>query len=194
MSPPPRPILGLDVDGPLFPWDNKPSKRPEGFTSYRLTRHGWYTGKDFRRYRGRRHEAKYVWLNPAHGPMLTSFAEQAGLEMMWLTSWGHEANERIGPAIGLPCLPVVEFAGNQEKGWARGGWKWDEVLHATRGRPLAWMDDDFNASWNTANRDAFLAARLPTPTLLHYVNPHAGLVEADLAAIGRWATDLRGAA
>jgi hypothetical protein len=189
MTPSPRPLLGLDVDGPLYPWDNKNHRRPTGFVSYRLTRHGFYTGRDFHRYKGKR-----VWLNPEHGPMLTSLAERAGLEMIWLTSWEHDANAHIGPAIGLPPLPVVEFPGNQVDGWARNGWKWDNVLHATEGRPLAWIDDDFEEPWNKTNRDRFLDARGDTPTLLHPINPKTGLTDDDMTTIGRWAATLEGCA
>ncbi|MFE0674948.1 hypothetical protein [Streptomyces sp. NPDC058867] len=56
-----RPLLFLDVDGPLNPWAAKPERRPEGCTTIRATAG---PGRPLR-----------VWLNPAHGPALRDFAE-----------------------------------------------------------------------------------------------------------------------
>lgn len=55
-----RPILFLDVDGPLNPYAAKPHRRPEGYQTFRFHAGTPEWGK-----RGLR-----VWLNPSHGPQL----------------------------------------------------------------------------------------------------------------------------
>ena len=94
------PILFLDVDGPLNPFAAKPTRRPSGYVTHRLMPAGW-TGTT----RGRRPKPLRVWLNPDHGPALTGLP----VELVWATTWEHEANRLIGPRIGLPSLPVVEW-------------------------------------------------------------------------------------
>ncbi len=51
-----RPLLFLDVDGPLNPYAAKPERRPDGYTTIRVPM------ADRRPLR--------VWLNPGHGAAL----------------------------------------------------------------------------------------------------------------------------
>jgi len=168
-------LLLLDVDGPLNPYAAKRTRRRAGYATYRRTRSGgWHTGRDARRFRGLR-----VWLNPAHGAQLLALAEDTGLELAWATTWQHEANERIGPAIGLPALPVVGFPDYDH------GWKWRGVAEYAAGRPLAWFDDEHDEHAGAAE---FTRLRAGTPTLLCHVDPGQGLGTAHLAAVRAWAT------
>lgn len=162
-----RPLLLLDVDGPLNPYRAKPSKRPAGYTTHRLD-------PDGHTYR--------VWLNPQHGPMLLDFAAVTGVELVWATTWEHHANRLIGPEIGLPELPVIEWGFN---GWH---WKFDAVLAYAPGRALAWLDDDFAEF--PAERAWFEEQRGDTPTLLHHVDPKIGLRQDDLDAVAAWLTEV----
>lgn len=50
-----RPILYLDVDGPLNPYAAKPHRRPEGYSTHRMLPDSW-------RARGYRKPLR-VWLN-----------------------------------------------------------------------------------------------------------------------------------
>ncbi len=86
-----RPLLFLDVDGPLNPYAAKPERRPEGCTTIRVA---VPLGRPLR-----------VWLNPSHGPALLAL----GFELCWATTWTAEANRWIGPVLGLPELPYVDF-------------------------------------------------------------------------------------
>lgn len=98
-------LLLLDVDGVLNPFAVTPTARPLGYRTYRYTPDGrWYSGRNVRRHQGVR-----VWLHPAHGARLRELAAAAGLDLAWATTWLHDANRFIGPAIGLPELPVIEF-------------------------------------------------------------------------------------
>jgi hypothetical protein len=84
----------LDVDGPLNPYAAKATQRPEGYVTHRMKPSGFEHGKGLR-----------VWLKPSHGAELQAL----GGELIWATTWEFEANEWIGPHIGLPELPVIDW-------------------------------------------------------------------------------------
>lgn len=161
-----RPLLLLDVDGPLNPYDGRKSL-PEGFVKHRASPYG----------EGR--TSYDVYLNPAMGPKLLEFAAAHNVELAWATTWEHAANEWIGPHIGLPELPVVEFGFNGHS------WKFGGVCAFAKGRPLAWLDDDFH-EFQDLRVKYFDNARKGIPSLLHHVDPSIGITDADLAEVGQW--------
>jgi Swiss Army Knife RNA repair-like protein len=90
--------------------------------------------------------------------------------LVWATSWEDGANQHLAPALGLPELPVISFAGSS----ARPGrtWKLPAVKQFIRDRPTAWVED-------ALGRDAHAWAQKRTvPTLLLDINPSWGLAEA----------------
>lgn len=155
-----KPLLLLDVDGPLNPFR---ATKPEGYTAHRLPS----AGSSFQ-----------VWLNPDHGRMLLDFAEEHGVELVWCTTWERDANTHIG----LPELPVIEF------GFTATDWKFGAVQRYAGDRPLAWLDDDFELF--DPEQQAFLRQRGDRPTLLHLVSPGVGLTAGDLEAVAAWVSDL----
>lgn len=158
-----RPLVLLDVDGPLNPWKAKATRRPVGYETFRLRPDGWYGRKPLR-----------VWLNARHGDMLGALADRTGAELVWATTWLDQANELIGPAVGLPTLPVMHWdvAGSPR-------WKFDAALRWACGRALVWFDDDFTAYGR--QRDWFLERRGSLPTLLREIDPAVGLTFDDVA-------------
>ena len=102
-----RPLLFLDVDDPLNPFAAKPTRRPDGYEKHRMAPRRWMEAeREWLRAKGRpfkRAKPLRVWLNPAHGPALLDLP----VELVWATTWEQEANEWIGPVLGLPALPVV---------------------------------------------------------------------------------------
>lgn len=181
-----RGLLLLDVDGPLNPYNAKPHARPDGYTTWRRTPvGGWYGGKEARQYKGIR-----VWLHPDHGAQLAALANETGLELVWATTWQHEANTLIGPAIGLPPLPVIEFGPPEwtSAGWTETGrWKYSAVTAYAADRPVVWLDDDFHdRSWLDA-RNEFLRRRVDARTLLCDVDPRQGIQSHHLDLIRAWA-------
>lgn len=180
-----RGLLLIDVDGPLYPWNNRPSKRPEGYRSHRLDRRGrWHTD----RRSIRRTSGKLIWLHPGHGQMLLDLADQTRLRLTWATAWMYDANRYIGPSIGLPELPVIDF---EHTDLTKGGdWKYPAIRRYAGDLPLAWLDDDFNEPEFTEARERFTRARTGSPTMLCHVDPKHGLQQHHIARIEAWADNL----
>lgn len=158
-------LLLLDVDGPLNPYAAKPHRRPQGYDTHRLSPQG-HRGQPYR-----------VWLSKEHGPMLLDFAKQHNIELVWCTTWEHDANRLIGPNMGLPELPVIEF------GWTALQWKFSAVLEYARGRQIAWLDDDFDIY---KQEKQWFEDQRSEPTLLHWIDPKIGLKQEDLDKVGEW--------
>jgi len=111
-----RPILLVDVDGVLNPWEAESC--PDGFAEYEF-------------FPGER-----VLLSPAHGELLTSLA--AAYDLVWATAWEDDANRFISPVLALPALPVIEFPIDERNPLFR---KLPAVAEAVGSRPCAWIDD-----------------------------------------------------
>lgn len=161
-----RPLLLLDVDGPLNPY---------GASRGDVDKHRLPLPYYVRRMLGYR-----VFLSKVHGPLLTAFAAEHDVELAWATTWEHDANRLIGPFIGLPQLPVIEFG--RHPGTIKG-WKYPAVLKHAAGRPVAWLDDDFHTAAHHTAKTEFLASRSGLLTVLHHIDPHHGLVQADLDTV-----------
>ena len=112
----PRPILLVDVDGVLNPWEAEFC--PDGFAEYEF-----FPGEP-------------VLLSPGHGALLTSLAD--AYELVWATAWEHNANRFICPVLALPALPVIEFPLGGRDLLFR---KLPAVAEAVGDRPCAWIDD-----------------------------------------------------
>lgn len=171
----PPPLLFVDVDGPLNPYAARPTRRPQGYQTHRMSPPDWA-----REYPGAK--PLRVLLNPEHGPMLLGLP----VELVWATTWGHDANEWIGPRIGLPKLPVVEWSERPPDEPGGRFWKTQPVLDYAAGRPFAWIDDQL-----TAVDRYWCTHHYPASTLLLPIDPARGLRGADIAAIGRWAALIR---
>lgn len=171
----PKPLLLLDVDGPLNPFAAKPTQRPEGYETHRPTPVGW--SKPLR-----------LWLNPAHAPMLLAVTDV--VELVWATTWGEhdQANTVIGPLIGLPRLPVIDVGQHTYLAPRDRIWKRDAVEGYAEGRALAWFDDDFVRPGDFEWAEKRTAAGIPT--LLVPINPAVGIVQADVDRVAAWAREV----
>ncbi len=181
-----RPVLLVDVDGPLNPYAAKPHRRPAGYGTHRLLTPRWEAAE---RYRlalwglpDERARPLRVWLNPDHGPALAALP----FDLVWATTWEEEANTYIAPVLGLPTLPFIAWRAPRPE--APGGglfWKTPEVVAWAKGRPFAWVDDeitDADRTWVDAHHDG--------PALLHWIDPRIGLATDDFAVLEEWAAGL----
>jgi hypothetical protein len=159
-----RPILFLDVDGPLIPFGSVPD-RPQaaGYTP--------------------------AAINTQVNPLLDRLVPGIGLHLMaldcdlvWATTWAEQANEVVAPLLGLPSLPVVQWPDTHDGTGPRGlHWKTPHLIEWADRRPFIWVDDeisDMDRLWVTAQH--------PGPSLLHRVDPAKGLVEADFPTLAAW--------
>ncbi|MFD5140606.1 MULTISPECIES: hypothetical protein [unclassified Streptomyces] len=166
-----RPLLLLDVDGPLNPYAAAPQRRPAGYSTHRMRPTGWENPWD---------KPLRVWLNHDHGADLLALP----YELVWATTWKSEANEWIGPHLGLPTLPFVDWPTMTPQHGARLHWKTKALVAYAEGRPFAWVDDELgpeDREWVRKNHDA--------PALLHRVDPRLGLLPDDFSALTKWAAD-----
>ncbi|MGW6390851.1 HAD domain-containing protein [Streptomyces sp. NPDC055103] len=168
-----KPLLLIDVDGPLNPYAAQRERRPEGYTTHRMRPSGWlFEAKPLR-----------VWLNPEHGGELLALAE--AYELVWATTWKDEANDWIGPQLGLPELPFIDWPRMHGKAPRGTFWKTQYILEYAEGRPFAWVDDDITSYDREYVERNHLAA-----ALLLRVDPRIGLLRPDFDALVEWAAAL----
>ncbi|MEU2132106.1 hypothetical protein [Streptomyces sp. NPDC018352] len=175
-----RPLLFLDVDGPLNPYAAKPQKRPDGYTTLRVP---WGRGIPMadRGLPVRRRPLR-VWLNPEHGRSLLGL----DYELCWATTWMDDANRWIAPVLGLPELPFVDFGDALFQERPDGvHWKTAPLVRYANGRPFAWVDDE-----QIDLDEAYVAAHHHAPGLLHHVNPRIGLRGDDFRTLADFARSL----
>ncbi|MFE3460163.1 HAD domain-containing protein [Nocardiopsis aegyptia] len=152
-----RPLLFLDVDGPLLPFGASAGTHP------------WRTGPD----------AHLARLSPEAGRRLAALP----CALVWATTWGDLANTEIAPRIGLPRLPVVGWPEPSEDHervdhWFGLHWKTRALVDWAAGRPFAWVDDEITG----ADREWVLAHH-GDRAVLHRVDPSRGLTDADFTAL-----------
>ncbi len=182
-QPAPRPLLLVDVDGPLNPYAAKPHRRPEGYETHRLLTPRREAAERNRLSAwglpNRRPKPLRVWLNASHGPALAALP----YELVWATTWEEEANAFVSPLLGLPELPVITWSSPRPEPGDGVFWKTPEIAAWVDGRPFAWVDDEISEAdrtWTAMNHTG--------PALLHRVDPRLGLLPDDFAALEAWAT------
>ncbi|SOD85596.1 HAD domain-containing protein [Streptomyces sp. Ag109_G2-15] len=156
-------LLFLDVDGPLIPFGAADRAYPV-YDSVRALPPD---------------AAGHPLLNrvdPALGGRLAAL----GCELVWATTWMDDANTSLGPWLGLPPLPVVEWPDEDEPPGLLH-WKTRPLVAWAAGRPFVWIDDELTE----ADR-SWVAVHHPGPALLHRVDHRYGLTETDFEALREW--------
>ncbi|MEV8477464.1 HAD domain-containing protein [Streptomyces sp. NPDC051173] len=165
-----RPLLFLDVDGPLIPFGAAPEEYPTYPTCA--------TGRES--------------LDAAANPLLTRIDPEHGrrlaelpCEVVWATTWMADANECIAPRLGLPQLAVVAWPepSDTDDLDERNGlhWKTRALVAWAAGRPFAWVDDEITDTDRT-----WVATHHQGHALLHRVDPRRGLTDDDYAVLKSW--------
>jgi hypothetical protein len=159
-----RPLLFLDVDGPLIPFGSSSAHTPAAAADAS-------TPVD-------QGNPLLKRLDPDIGARLMAL----GCDLIWASTWMEEANETVAPLIGLPKLPLVEWPDICAEEGPRGlHWKTRRIVERANGRPFIWVDDEIRAMDHQ-----WVAASHPGPSLLHRVDPTKGLQDADFSALAGW--------
>ncbi|MFE4701408.1 hypothetical protein ACFRIC_30535 [Streptomyces sp. NPDC056738] len=158
-----RPLLFLDVDGPLIPFGTSPLRPTTSDADYEALPDG--------------ENPLLSRLDPTVGPRLMAL----GCDLVWATTWMEEANESVGPAIGLPRLPVLEWPETPEPGPRGLHWKTRPIVERAEGRPFIWIDDEIGPVDHL-----WVAAQHDPPYLLHHVPASKGLTDTDFTTLTDW--------
>lgn len=162
-----RPLLFLDVDGPLIPFGTKPGGHP----TYPPTTAPQPLAPN----------PLLARINPDHGPQLAALP----VTLIWATTWMADANECVAPRLGLPPLDLVtwpEPSATEDQDIRNGlHWKTRPLVDWAAGRPFIWVDDEITPADRT-----WVSTHHPGPALLHRVAPREGLTDADYTALHDW--------
>jgi hypothetical protein len=122
------------------------------------------------------------FLSSVAATQLLSLADD--FDLVWASGWEEKAEEHLPHLLGLPTdLPFLRFERGRGAGSSLGGhWKLNAIAAYAGGRPLAWIDDAFDASCH-----AWATAR-PAPTLLVETEPAVGLTSTEAKLLVAWAT------
>jgi hypothetical protein len=169
----PRPLLFLDVDGPLIPFGATARRYP----TYRAASELQDTGSN----------PLLERINPEHGPRLAAL----GCDLIWATAWMTDANDTISPRIGLPELAVVIWPEPSEldEQDERSGlhWKTRAIVDWAAGLTFIWIDDEIS----DADR-AWVLSHHRGQALLHSVDPQIGLTQPDFITLRGWLDRVQG--
>jgi hypothetical protein len=181
---PVKPLLLVDVDGPLNPYAAHRNQRPDGYQTFRMLPPTWVTDErrrlDMWGLLDRRMKPLRVWLNPSHGSALAELP----YELVWATTWEHEANEFIGPVLGLPELPFIAWSSRQSEDGLN--WKTRQIVGWVDGRAFAWIDDEITE----ADR-AWVSENHRGPAHLLRIDPRKGLLAEDFADLADWGAQFK---
>jgi hypothetical protein len=156
-----RPLLLIDVDGVLNPLGLGPEGHvPPGFAAHDL-------------------EGLRVLLAREHGAWLTGLT--VDFDLVWATSWEHDADRLLAELVGLPRgMPVIRF--ESQTGWTT---KLPDVIRFVGDRPVAWVDDVLGP-----DEYAWASSRA-IPTLLIQPDHQSGLTPAHIDRLRRFAFEVR---
>jgi hypothetical protein len=156
-----RPILAVDVDGviSLFGFETPPTSAE---ANYQLV------------------DGMLHCISLRAGERLQRLAEH--FELVWATGWEEKANFYLPTLLGLAELPHLTFDGAARFGSAH--WKLGPLDDYSKGRAVAWVDDNFDESCYRWARERDL------PTLLVPTDPAKGLQEAETEALIAWGKSL----
>lgn len=160
-----RPLLFLDVDGPLIPFGGNRQREAEDPAP----------------------DAHLARLKRSVGLRLATLP----CDLVWATAWEDQANVEVAPRIGLPQLPVVNWPASSDERehvdeWFGLHWKTQTLVDWAAGRAFAWVDDEISG----ADQD-WVSENHPGQALLHRVKSSRGLTDKDFATLDKWLRAVR---
>jgi hypothetical protein len=172
-TPDDKPLLLLDVDGVINVFNHNHNSRL-------YLRHTAHTNQGSFRLKIRTDLKDH----------LAKLAEH--YHLVWCTMWDEEANEHIGPLVGLPSLPYLPVSGHQ-KGvvYAENNRqlhrKVPSIVARVDDRRFAWVDDELSlADHAWADRRS-----LAVPTHVEKTDERQGLIDHQVKRLVVWAQSLK---
>jgi hypothetical protein len=221
---PAKPLLLVDVDGPVNPTTLRVRKGDEESAAYvvhEMRPRGYeeLSPEEFARQMAERRMQRMSGLKTEGKPgdplrvristlHATEFARLCEVfEVVWATTWLEEANTFLSPLLGLPeDLPWVPFTAEElanknrpQVGRRNGSWKTPIIARWLDehhpGRAWAWVDDEVNQRDRTWFRDHHYGLTANPPAhLLLRVDDHRGLRSDDFIGLREFATRAAAAA
>jgi len=174
-----RAVVALDVDGVLRIPQPLPGEKTEAI-SVEITmtqdRYPWHYHRSPPWNTEGTYTARHFF--SATGVRWVQSLLERGIDARWCTTWHAFANVYfIGP-LQLPELPVI--AAEPRRREMAVEWKIRSIAHATRGRPVLWVDDN---GWE----DGLRYAHTPR-ALARYrgINSEIGISPPDVRAMDEW--------
>ena len=162
------PLLLLDIDGVLNAYQYRPAEtetKRGDYTDLNEYSIGTDIGRTFR-----------FWTSPTLIAEINDLHNSGKVEIAWLTTWTHQANRHVSPALGLPYLPVFADCGGRLSDYH---WKSRAAVDAAQlGRPIIWIDD---AEITPHDRATYRTTG--TPHLLIAPDAERGLTRTDMEKV-----------
>lgn len=209
---PVKPLLLVDVDGPINPTTLRARKGDEEGAAFvvhlmRPRGHEELSPEEFQRQmlerrmqrmsgfktEGKPGDPLKVRISPLHVEKFARLSEV--FDIVWATTWLDEANRFLSPLLGLPeDLPWVPFTDEErankkqpQVGRRNGSWKTPIIARWLDehhpGRAWAWVDDEVNQRDRAWFRDHHYALRASVPHLVLRVEDHRGLRSDDFTRL-----------
>lgn len=124
--------------------------------------------------------------SPAMIARILALHESGAVEVRWLTTWGHFANEDLQP-LGFPeFLVAAEMPFRDRLGW----WKLPVAQDLFyQGRAVIWTDDEISNSPSTIEWMRQVADSQRANDLVMYSPPFGALSHRDIDDIEKWVAD-----
>lgn len=114
------------------------------------------------------------------------------VEIIWLTTWRHQAAKDFAPVVGLDYFEYIDPKGSEypwgstqsfQAGPEMRWWKLNGVLDAlyTEARPFIWLDDDLRS--NTKKFVRSVAKDMDVPNLMFIPFEAQGIIPEHIAKI-----------
>lgn len=126
------------------------------------------------------HPEYELWLSPTQADLIRGIVERTGTELVWVTTWAHEAATSIEEVLGWPThrfapLPQADIKGADRDPATGRWWKLDAVewfLQELQPARFVWSDDDLPRHRSTVTK---VLASVEASGLLQAPKPHVGL-------------------
>lgn len=140
-----RPLWFLDIDGVINSWDPPKAHMIHSFGEYKRYNLKLEDGNVYP-----------LWWNQNVIDFINDINRSGLAEVVWLTTWVHEAQTAFAPLVGLDHFPAIEDMDGTLLNWSMDWWKWRRVRDFLgdneENRAVVWTDDELSRQVKDAFR------------------------------------------